>query len=90
VKEGGLASFKVAISPVPTTTVAQPYTMTGTAVKGVDYTLDGAPNQVVFSAGQSNVTIRLTALQDRLKEKSESAIMTINKSSASINIQDAK
>ena len=76
---------------MPTTTVGQAYVMSGTATKGVDYTLDGANDQVVFSPGQSSVSIRLTALQDNVKEGNESAILTINKkTSASITIQNAR
>jgi len=51
--------------------------MSGKATQGSDYTLSGTPGQVTIPAGQSSAVVTLNALTDNVKEKSETATMTL-------------
>jgi FlaG/FlaF family flagellin (archaellin) len=51
--------------------------MSGKAQEGSDYTLSGAAGQVIISAGQNSSNVTLSALADDVKEKKETAKMTL-------------
>ncbi len=51
--------------------------MSGTAQLGSDYTLDGASGVAVIPAGSSQVVITLSALQDAVHERAETAKITL-------------
>jgi hypothetical protein len=51
--------------------------MSGKAGLGTDYRLSGTAGKITIPAGQSSASITLTALTDNLKEKKETAIITI-------------
>jgi hypothetical protein len=51
--------------------------MSGKAKQGIDYTLTGTPGQVTILAGQSAATILLHAVADHVKERNETAIITL-------------
>ena len=53
------------------------YAMSGRATPGTDYTLSSNAGQALIAAGQSSVTITLNAIVDNVKEKGETAIMTL-------------
>ena len=57
------------------------YSMSGKAMQGSDYTLSGNPGQVTIPAGSSSATVTLHAIADHIAEKTESAVMTLNKGS---------
>ena len=57
--------------------------MSGKAIQGSDYTLDGTPGQVTIPIGQDSAAVTLHALTDSLtKEKSETATMTLRAGSS--------
>ena len=51
--------------------------MSGKAGLGSDYTLDGTAGQVTIASGQRSGSVTLTAIVDNIKEKNETAIMTL-------------
>ena len=51
--------------------------MSGKATLGSDYTLNGTAGQVTIAAGQSSATVTLNAIKDNIKEKAETATMTL-------------
>lgn len=51
--------------------------MSGKAKEGSDYTLSGSAGQVTIPAGQAAATVTLTAVVDHVKEKKETAEMTL-------------
>ena len=51
--------------------------MSGKAILGSDYSLSGSASQVTIPAGQISANVTLTAIVDNVKEKSETAIMTL-------------
>lgn len=77
IHEGGTATYTVSISPAVFQSMTVNYSMSGKATLGSDYTLSGTPGQVTISGGQTSATVTLTALTDSVKEKSETAIMTL-------------
>jgi hypothetical protein len=75
--EGSDATFTFSSSVVVSQLVTVNYSMRGTATNGIDYTLDGTAGQVTIAAGQSSATVTLHAIADHLKERNETAIMTV-------------
>lgn len=53
------------------------YSMSGNANEGSDYTLSGRPDQVIIPTGRTSADVTLSALVDNLKEKNETATMTL-------------
>ena len=53
------------------------YVMSGKAGLGTDYTLSASAGQVTIAAGQASTGITLNAIADNVKEKKETAIMTL-------------
>ena len=51
--------------------------MSGKAIQGSDYRLSGSSGQVTIPAGQMSGTVTLSALIDNMKEKKETAQMTL-------------
>jgi len=51
--------------------------MSGKANEGSDYTLSGPPGQVIIPTGRTSADVTLSALVDNLKEKNETATMTL-------------
>ena len=54
------------------------YSMRGTALNGIDYTLSGTQGQVTIGAGQNSATITLHSIAGRVSGKNETAIMVLN------------
>jgi hypothetical protein len=76
-QEGSTATFTITISPTSNTDTVVPYTVSGSATLGQDFTLSGTPGQVVIPAGQSSVAITLTALNDGTVEEQESVTLSV-------------
>jgi len=55
--------------------------MGGRAQNGIDYTLSDTSGLVTIAAGQSSVTVLLRAIADHIKEKKETAVMTLHSGS---------
>jgi hypothetical protein len=66
---------------ISSTAVSQPvtinYSTRGTALNGIDYTLDGTPGQVTIVVGQSSATVTLHAIADHVNERNETAVMAL-------------
>jgi len=54
------------------------YSIRGTAINGPDYTLSSAAGQVTIDPGQSSATVTLHSIADHVKERNETAIMTLS------------
>ena len=77
IHEGGSATYTVTVSPAVFQSVTVRYAMSGTATLGSDYTLSGTPGQVTIPGGQTSASVTLNALTDNVKEKKETATMTL-------------
>ena len=51
--------------------------MSGKAVYGLDYNVDGVPGSAIIPAGASSVVITLHALYDTIKERGEKVTFTL-------------
>jgi hypothetical protein len=63
----------IAIQPLTVT-----YSITGTAVLGLDYTLDGPVGEVVIPAGETSATIQLHAYPDVGSTKAKTAKLKLS------------
>ena len=54
------------------------YTLGGTAVSGIDYTLTPAPLSVTIPAGSSSATITVTPINDVVMEGNETVVVTLS------------
>jgi surface adhesion protein len=77
IQEGGSATFTVTLSNATNVDITVNYSMSGKATLGSDYTLSGSAGQVTIRAGQTSGSVTLNALVDNVKEKAETAIMTL-------------
>jgi len=77
IHEGQNATFTITASPAPAQPITVLYSMSGKANAESDYTLSGIFGQVSIPGGQGSATVTLHALPDNVKEKSETAIMTL-------------
>src|SRR4029077_8037107 len=77
VVEGNDATFTFSSSATVSQSLTINYSMHGTSVNGTDYTLSGTPGQVTIAAGQASATVTLHSIADHVKERSETAIMSV-------------
>ena len=77
VVEGNSATYTISASPKAWQSITIRYSMSGNATLGSDYTLSGTTGQMTIPAGQSSATVTLSAVKDSLKEKKETATMTL-------------
>jgi hypothetical protein len=77
IHEGATAIFTLSASSVVAQDTIVNYSMSGKATQGSDYTLSGPPGHVTIPAGQASGSVTLSALTDNVKEKKETAIMTL-------------
>src|SRR5581483_6543842 len=77
IHEGSTSTYTVSLSAAAQQNVTVSYGMSGKASLGSDYTLSGTVGQVTIPAGQRSATVTLTATKDNLKEKPETAVMTL-------------
>ena len=80
VKQGGNATFTVYTAKAVSQNTTVPYSMSGTAVLGNDYTLSGTPSQVTIKAGKSSAVVNLTAAAGR-GSQNQTAILTLQSGS---------
>lgn len=71
----GVFSLIVNLSAATTKNVSIPYTVSGTATNGADYTIVTSP--LVISAGATSGTIQVTINNDTLVEGNETVIVTL-------------
>jgi PKD repeat protein len=81
IREGSSATYTVRLSSAASQNITVGYGMSGRAALGSDYTLSGTAGQVVIPAGQTSGTVTLSAIADGVKEKSETAVMTLKSGS---------
>ena len=77
IHEGQSATFTISMNAPAAQDIVVNYVMSGRAILGSDYTLSTNAGQALIAAGQSSVTITLNAIVDNVKEKGETAIMTL-------------
>ena len=56
--------------------------MRGSAINGSDYTLSGTFGQATIRAGQNSATITLHSIADHVRERNETATMSLSSGSA--------
>jgi PKD repeat protein len=81
IHEGSTATYTIKLSSAASQNITVGYGMGGRAVSGSDYTLSGSAGQVTIAAGQTTATVTLTATADGIREKAETAIMTLRSGS---------
>ena len=79
VSEGSSSDFTVRLSAVSGRDLTVRYRVSGSAVSGSDYSALGA--SVGIPAGQSSVTVRLSALADSLAESAETVTLALRSGS---------
>ena len=72
----GTVTVEVVLNEVTTNDVSVPFSLTGTAVQGSDYTI--TPSPVVIPAGSTSTTISVNLVDDGLTEGDESIILGLN------------
>jgi hypothetical protein len=77
IQEGQTAAFTVTASTAVAQNTVVNYSMSGKATQGSDYTMSGTSGQIVIPAGSNSGSVTLTAIVDNVKEKKETAIMTL-------------
>jgi len=77
IREGQSATYTITLSNATNVPITVNYGMSGKAILGSDYTLSGSASQVTIPAGQTSASVTLAAIVDNLKEKPETAIMTL-------------
>lgn len=76
VAESGTMTVTAQLSAQSGLDVSLPYTVTGTASNGTDYTITSSP--ITIAAGNTTGTITITILTDTLDEADETAIVTMD------------
>lgn len=77
--EGGSVVYTITASNVDRAAARTIYySMGGTAIQGIHYTLSGSPGQVTIPAGASSATVTLTALRTSFWSGSETAKMVLH------------
>jgi Calx-beta domain len=75
-ESGGTRTFTVTLSQAHTLPVTVPYTTSGTATAGTDYTIAPA-TPLTIAAGQTTGTITITSLADGTSDAGETIILTL-------------
>ncbi len=89
VNEGATAVYTVSASRVnSTSSTTVTYAMSGTAVRGTHYDLNGTFGKITIPAGASSANVTLTALNNNLNTGSEAATMAL-KSGTSYKLSTA-
>ncbi|MCP3915860.1 MAG: choice-of-anchor D domain-containing protein [bacterium] len=74
-EDGGAVTVKVKLSEIHADDVSVPYTLSGSAILGVDFTVD--PSPLLIPAGNLTADIGLTLLDDLLHEFDETIVLTL-------------
>lgn len=72
----GVITAVLELNQVATDTVTIPFSVTGTAVKDVDYIISNSP--VIINPGQSTTTIYITLINDAIEEGDESLFIGLS------------
>jgi hypothetical protein len=80
ISEGSDATFAVSRSVVSMQSLVVSFAMSGKAIQGSDYTLNGPLGGITIPGGASSATVLLHAIADHVSEKTESATMTLTPS----------
>jgi hypothetical protein len=75
--EGRDATFTIFSSTILSQPITVSYSMGGRAQQGIDYTLSGTTGQVTIGGGQSSTTVVLHTIADHVKERNETASMSL-------------
>ena len=79
VGKGGTATFIASASSPAAQPIVVNYVMGGTARNGMDYQINGSPNQIMIPAGQTSATATLIVITTKTRG-SEKARMTLQPS----------
>ena len=74
-EDAGFVTFNVTLSSPATQNVLLPVTISGTATRGVDFTLPA--NNVTFAAGTIDASFSINIFEDTIAEASETIIATL-------------
>jgi hypothetical protein len=74
-EDAGLVRVNVRLSPPATDTVEIPFTLSGTATLGADYTITTSPVQI--TAGGTNFYLNVNLINDTIHEENETLIITL-------------
>lgn len=85
VNEGATGTLTVQLSAAAAGAVTIPYTITGTATNGTDFTLTPA-TPLTIAAGQTSGTLNLSALLDQVADPDETVIVTLGTPSAGVDL----
>jgi len=77
ISEGSAATFTITANQAVAQNTVVAYAMGGKAGLGRDYALNGNVGQITLLAGQTSAAITLNAIADGVKEKKETAVMTL-------------
>jgi hypothetical protein len=77
IRGGQDAAFTVTASPAPAQALTVFYNLSGTAVLGTDYTLDGSVGQITVAAGQTSTDVVLHAVPGQVHKKALKAIFQL-------------
>jgi uncharacterized delta-60 repeat protein/gliding motility-associated-like protein len=69
--------FEIAVSKAFTTDVTISYSLSGTAVKGSDYSTEPEAEEVVLKAGKTSVKVKISPKADTEVEEEEEVILTL-------------
>jgi hypothetical protein len=75
-ESGGTRVFTVTLSQASSLAVTIPYTLTGTATAGTDYTIAPA-TPLTIPAGQTTVSFTITSIADGIADPGETVIVTL-------------
>jgi hypothetical protein len=73
---GGTRTFTVTLSQASSLVVTIPYTLTGTATQGTDYTIAPA-TPLTIPAGQTTASVTITSIADGVSDPGETVIITL-------------
>ena len=75
IQVGDTATFTVSTSTPLTNTITVGYRMSGNAIQGSMYSLDGTPGTVTLQAGQTSATVTLTELSAARRAKTATMLL---------------
>ena len=87
VSEGAATNLTVTLAAASAQTVTVPYSLSGTAAAGPDYTTAPA-SPIVFNPGETSKGLAVSSLNDTLDEVDETVVVTVGSSSATVTITD--
>jgi len=77
VAEGVITQVTAQLSAATTADVAVPFTISGTAASGTDFTVAPVPNSLTIPAGSTSASVTVTVIDDGAPELDETIIFTL-------------